>query len=70
MSVPIGVSEELVSRMDNLTGDREAFVENAVRRMLRDYAAEPKRDDIAKINQLADELNREAEDVLEYQVLS
>jgi len=27
-------------------------------------------DDVARINEVADELNREAEDVLEYQVIS
>jgi hypothetical protein len=36
--------------------------------MLRRTTRRPTSDDVARINEFAEELNREAEDVLEYQV--
>lgn len=70
MTVQIDLSDELASRIDDLTIDRKVFVEEAVRRMLRETSRDGNAEDLAKINDFADELNREAEDVLEYQVLS
>ncbi len=60
----------LAAQIDHLTNDRTAFVTEAVRRLLRDSSDVTAEDEIASINAVADELNREAEDVLEYQVIS
>lgn len=70
MSVQVNLPDDLAERIDQVASDRTAFVTQAVKRLLRD--AEPKREDneVARLNELADELNREAEDVLEYQVIS
>lgn len=70
MSVHILIPDELVEQIDRLTTNRTAFVAEAVRRFLRDVPAATLEDEVARINQFADELNREAEDVLEYQVFS
>jgi metal-responsive CopG/Arc/MetJ family transcriptional regulator len=68
MSVQVTLSDELVAKIDSVATDRTAFVEAAVRRMLRDSDSGPS--EIEKINAVADELNAEAEDVLEYQVIA
>ena len=69
MTIQVNLPEELVARIDSVTHDRAAFVLEAVRNHLRD--SEPNSDaaEIARINEAADELNREAEDVLEYQAI-
>ena len=66
------LSEDLVSALDRRTGDaqdRSALVEAA----LRAYLAQPRRGedagDLEIINAHAAELNEEAADVLEYQVI-
>lgn len=70
MSVQVNLPEDLADQIDHVSTDRTAFVAEAVRRLLRE-ASEPSADDeVARINAVADELNREAEDVLEYQVFS
>jgi metal-responsive CopG/Arc/MetJ family transcriptional regulator len=68
----VTLSEDLVREMDELSnryGNRSALVEQAVRGFL---AAETKRQrdaqDLEILNQRADALNKEAEDVLSYQV--
>ena len=68
----ITLSEELISEIDELSsqyGNRSLLIERAIRDFL---AAESKRrrdlQDSEIINQRADALNREAEDVLSYQV--
>ncbi len=68
----ITLSEDLMREMDNLSsqyGNRSALIERAIRDFL---AAEVKsqRDarDVEILNQRADALNKEAEDVLSYQV--
>ena len=68
MTVHVDLPDDLVRQIDDVAADRSAFVAEAVKRMLRD--SEPGVDEIERINALADELNREAEDVLEYQVIS
>ncbi|MGZ5444259.1 MAG: ribbon-helix-helix protein, CopG family [Thermoanaerobaculia bacterium] len=68
MDVQVSLPEELVAEIDEMTEHRGQFVEEAVRRLLRE-ARLPREDEVARINELADELNREAEDVLEYQVI-
>ena len=68
----ITLSEELISEIDELSsqyGNRSLLIERAIRDFL---AAEAKRkrdlQDIEILNRRADALNKEAEDVLAYQV--
>ena len=68
----ITLSEELISEIDELSsqyGNRSLLIERAIRDFL---AAETRRrrdlQDIEILNQRADVLNKEAEDVLSYQV--
>jgi metal-responsive CopG/Arc/MetJ family transcriptional regulator len=70
MSVQVTLPDDLAEQIDHVATDRTAFVAEAVRRLLRYSSDSMRADDVAKINELADELNREAEDVLEYQVMS
>ena len=67
--VQVSLPEELVAKIDQVADDRAAFVSEAVRRHLRDTAEAPNLNEALRINELADELNREAQDVLEYQVI-
>ena len=69
MSIQITLPDELAAQIDGVATDRTAFVTEAVRRLLR-KSPQPSPDEIARINELADELNEEASDVLEYQVIS
>jgi len=70
MSVQVSLPEELVEQIDAVAEDRSAFVAEAVRRLLRTPSDGSAQDEIQRINQFADELNKEAEDVLEYQVIA
>lgn len=70
MSVQVSLPDELAAKIDDLATDRTAFVAEAVRRLLYESHLRGNVDETARINELADELNREAEDVLEYQVIS
>ena len=70
MSVQITLPDDLAEQIDHVATDRTAFVAEAVRRLLRDSSEETADDEVARINEVADELNREAEDVLEYQVIA
>ncbi len=69
MSIQVSLPEDLVAQIDEVNTDRASFIEEAIRRLLRD-SRDSSRDEVERINELADELNREAEDVLEYQVVS
>lgn len=70
MSVQVSLPDDLAKQIDHVATDRSAFVAEAVRRLLRESPESSTQDEVARINELADELNREAEDVLEYQVIS
>jgi len=70
MSVPVNLPDELAAQIDDVSRDRAAFVTEAVRRLLRESSHESLQSELERINELADELNQEAEDVLEYQVIS
>jgi metal-responsive CopG/Arc/MetJ family transcriptional regulator len=70
MSVQVSLPDDLAKQIDHVAADRTAFVTEAVRRLLRESAETTADDEVARINEVADELNREAEDVLEYQVFS
>jgi len=66
MTVEVNLPEELLAQIDTVADDRNQFIVEAVRRVLR----KPKRTDdeeVALINSVADELNAEAADALEYQ---
>lgn len=65
MSLP----DELARAIDHVASDRSAFVAEAVRRYLREPKETAVPDDLDRINEVADELNREAEEVMEYQVI-
>ena len=69
MSVQVNLPDGLAAAIDHVADDRSAFVTEAVRRMLRGGVVPRVSEETARINEFADELNREAEDVLEYQVL-
>jgi metal-responsive CopG/Arc/MetJ family transcriptional regulator len=69
MAVQVSLPEDLAVQIDHVSNDRSAFVTEAVKRLLRESGHQPAPDEIDRINELADELNREAEDVLEYQVI-
>lgn len=68
MTVPVNLPDDLADQIDHVAADRSAFVEEAVKRMLRE-TTETAQDEVERINELANELNREAEDVLEYQII-
>jgi post-segregation antitoxin (ccd killing protein) len=70
MSVQVTLPDDLAEQIDHVAVDRSAFVTEAVRRLLRESVKAIRDDEVARINAVADELNREAEDVLEYQALS
>ena len=65
MSLP----DELAEQIDLIASDRTEFVAEAVRRLLRQSSEAATDDEVARINEVADQLNPEAEDVLEYQVI-
>lgn len=70
MSVQVTLPDDLAEQIDEVAADRTAFVTEAVRRLLRESSDPTPDDEVARINAVADELNREAEDVLEYQVFA
>jgi metal-responsive CopG/Arc/MetJ family transcriptional regulator len=68
VTMHVELPDDLVKQIDQISPNRAAFVADAVKRLLRE-SAEPIHDEINRINDLSEELNREAEDVLEYQVI-
>ena len=70
MSVQVSLPDELAEQIDLVASDRTEFVAEAVRRLLRQASEAATDDEVARINEVADQLNPEAEDVLEYQVIS
>jgi metal-responsive CopG/Arc/MetJ family transcriptional regulator len=67
----ITISKELLASVDRLAGpgeSRSAFMERVLRKYLRDSTPDAvDAPDLARINQSAEKLNAEAEDVLSYQ---
>ncbi len=67
----ITLSKEVLTGIDRMAGSkrsRSAFIESVLQQYLRERArAQRDAREIALINQHADELNAEAEDVLRYQ---
>ena len=70
MSVQVSLPDELAAKIDDVATDRTEFVAEAVRRLLHESRTPQVENETARINELADELNGEATDVLEYQVIS
>jgi len=70
VNMHIDLPEELVAQIDAVAEDRSAFITEAVRRLLHGPSDVSAENEIERINELADELNVEAEDVLEYQVIA
>ncbi len=68
MPLEVNLPDELIEQIDHVSDDRSAFVAEAVKRLLRE-SQESAGNETDRINAVADELNREAEDVLEYQVI-
>ncbi|MGA2965576.1 MAG: ribbon-helix-helix protein, CopG family [Terriglobales bacterium] len=68
----ITLSRELLTGIDRLAGSRcsrSAFIERVLRRYLRERVrAQANARDLERINQAAERLNAEADDVLDYQV--
>jgi hypothetical protein len=58
-----------VEQIDHVASDRSAFVTEAVRQLLGRSSEPVDQDEIDRINAVADELNREAADVLEFQAI-
>ena len=67
--VSVQIPEDLAAEIDDVSKDRSGFVADAVRQALRDRSTKAVADEVARINAVADELNDEASDVLEYQVV-
>jgi metal-responsive CopG/Arc/MetJ family transcriptional regulator len=67
----ITLSKELLARVDRLAGSkqsRSAFIERVLRKYFKDRRqASIHARDLKLLNQAADRLNREADDVLKYQ---
>ena len=65
------LSRDLLASIERLTGSkysRSAFIERVLRRYLREQErAQAHARDLERINQAAERLNSEAEDVLDYQ---
>ncbi len=66
--VTVQLPEDLAAEIDYVSKDRSKFVAEAVRQALRERSSKHLAEDVARINSVAEELNREASDVLEYQV--
>jgi metal-responsive CopG/Arc/MetJ family transcriptional regulator len=68
----ITLSEEVLREIDQISGEsrnRSAFIENAIKDYLKKRAKKIKDDrDLEILNRNSKRLNREAEDVLSYQV--
>jgi metal-responsive CopG/Arc/MetJ family transcriptional regulator len=66
MTVEVNLPEDLIAQIDTISDDRSRFITDAVRRILGAQSIDH-RAEVDRINAVADELNREAADALEYQ---
>ena len=69
MTIQVNLPEELITKIDAVSSDRDQFIVDAIRQILR-KSKRSDEEEVALINAVADELNAEAADVLEYQALS
>ena len=66
MTIQVNLPEELIAKIDAISSERDQFVADAIRQILR-KSIRSDEEEVALINAVADELNAEAADVLEYQ---
>jgi metal-responsive CopG/Arc/MetJ family transcriptional regulator len=66
MTIQVNLPEDLITRIDSIAADRDQFIADAIRQVLR-KSKRSDAEEVALINAVADELNAEAADVLEYQ---
>ena len=59
MPVTIHLPEELATEIDSVSNDRSTFVVEAVRQALRERSAKNVTEEAARIDAVANELNRE-----------
>lgn len=69
MPIQIILPDELAAQICKVSSDPSLFVAAAVRQVLRDIPPASRTDQVEQINRFADELNREAADVLEFQAI-
>ncbi|MGH7484348.1 MAG: hypothetical protein ACRD3J_11370 [Thermoanaerobaculia bacterium] len=69
MAIQVTLPDDLIAEIDMVSADRGRFITDAVRRILRESSL-AQQAEVDRINEVADELNREAADVLEYQTFS
>lgn len=69
MTIQVNLPEDLITRIDSIAGARDQFIVDAIRQVLR-KSKRSDAEEVALINAVADELNAEAAEVLEYQALS
>ena len=69
MAVRVPLPDDLMDAVDRQTTDRVAFVIEAIRRHLREQPPNGDRAELDRLNAHAEELNREAAEVLEFQAL-
>jgi metal-responsive CopG/Arc/MetJ family transcriptional regulator len=69
MTIQVNLPADLIAKIDSISSDRDRFIADAIRQVLR-KSARSDDEEVARINAVADELNAEAADVLEYQALS
>jgi metal-responsive CopG/Arc/MetJ family transcriptional regulator len=71
IKISMALSKDVLAQVDRLTGSKElrsAFIESVLRPDLRESnSADLHARDVARINRAAEQLNRAAADVLEYQ---
>ncbi len=69
MSVTVQLPDDLAAKIDTLSNDRSRFVVDAVKQALRERLAVGIAEEVTRINAAAEDLNREAAEVLEYQAI-
>jgi len=68
MKTSVTLPDELLERIDRVESNRSAFIERAAVRYLAELEKTAREaEDLRLINRHADRLNKEAEDVLDYQ---
>jgi hypothetical protein len=65
----ITLPDDLAAQIGKVTDDPSTFVVSAVRHVLDEAVVVSGHEQVEQINRVSEELNREAEDVLEYQVI-
>jgi metal-responsive CopG/Arc/MetJ family transcriptional regulator len=66
MTIQVNLPEDLITRIDAIASDRDQFIADAIQQVLR-KSKRSDAEEVALINTVADELNAEAADALEFQ---